>query len=149
MSDEAVFRWTFEPANLFRLDEDTLDYEFDDYRLVIRDGEAEAFLSDLRVIDGWPNVHDIRKAVQRGVERILDSQAIWEHETYKLNLEGYDIPESLDDGLDKKVVLRNVTKEAKAVAFFEFEVRGPDGEITYDSKRARKQRQVELGRISP
>ncbi len=147
MSKPSTFRWTFEPKNLFRLGDDEIKYEFDCYRLVIRDGEAEAVVPDLRIFEGWPNVHDIRKAVQHGVERILDSQAIWEHETYKLNPDGYDIPESLDDDLDEDVVLRNLTLKAKAVAFFEIEFRGPDGEITYDSKKARKQHSRELGTL--
>ncbi|NBB85088.1 MAG: hypothetical protein GVY12_02545 [Bacteroidetes bacterium] len=147
MGEASTFSWAFEPEYLFRLGNDEIRYDFDDYHLVIHDGEVEAFVSDLQAIDGWPNVHDIREVLQQGVERILDSQAIWEHEAYELSFKDYDIPESMNEGLDYNVVLRNLTLQAKAVAFFEIEARGPDGEIIYDSKKARKQRQIEFGEL--
>lgn len=143
MSEVSVFRWTFEPENLFRLGDDQIEYEFDGYRLVVRNGTVEAIVPDLRAIDGWPSKPSITTKVKKGIERVLDSRMIWRHTTYKLSFKGSDIPESLYDEMDHAIEgVVNVQSKPQM-----FSAYGAVGNNTYDGEEARKQRQVELGKL--
>lgn len=147
MSEDSVFTWTFEPKNLFRLGEGLIECELGAYRLIIRDGQVEAVVPDLRTIEGWPNVHDIKKELRHGVERFLDSRAIWTHETYQLSYEREAIPEASEDELDH--VLRvTATAKAKIQGHAEIQVRGPDGDLIGDSRDVRKRQSKEFGRLT-
>ena len=142
-----MFTWTFEPKNLFRLGEEELECELDEYRIVIRDGEVEAIVPDLRAIEGWPNLHGIKKELRRGVEPFLYSRAIWVHKTYQLSYEGHEIPEALADELDRVVTVA-LNEEVKARSHSDYQFKGPDGTVTFDSREARKRRSIEFGRLT-
>lgn len=147
MSKESVFTWAFEPENFFRLGEEELECELGDCRLVIRDGVVDAVVPDLRAVEGWPNLHDIKRGLRRGIEQFLDSQAIWTHKTYQLSYETCAIPASLDDALDR--VLRvSATQGVKVIGYVASQVVGPDGKVVSDSRAERKRRSKEFGRLT-
>lgn len=146
MDDKALFRWTFEPERLFNLDGDQIECELDNYRLLVRDGEVEVIVPNLEALKGWPNLPEIRKEVKNGVERILDIRAIAEHKTYELNFEKKDIPESIHDDLETAIRV-NASAQVQTETHIDFQVRDPEGEVTFDSKESRKRRSKKLGEL--
>lgn len=147
MNETSIFKWSFKPEFLFRLGEDQIECKLDDYRLLIKDGEVSVIVPDLRAFDGWPNLPDIRKEVRRGIERFLDSRAIWKHKTYELSYAEQNIPESLKEKLGH-VVRVNTSETIKTESHVDFKITDAEGDVQFDSKEDRKKRIEKIGNLT-
>jgi hypothetical protein len=127
-----IYEWNYEPADYL---EEEINISSAEFQLAIRNGKAEA-LVDPRIIENSPSIRDDLTTV---VKSRFDAIQLLTHREYSLGKPGrVDLRE---DG-KRNIYLEVETAVIKAIAGkVDFVHRDREGNVLYDSKRARLEQQ--------
>ena len=128
-----TFKWVYTPANYF---DQRIEYEINGWNIQLYNGCAQAVVQTQESVTKHPM---LRNKINDEIDRQFFAQQLLKHGSYELSYDRMEEENSEGE--------RNVVIEAEATVLTilgmsaEITITNKDGNITYDSRRDRKQRE--------